>query len=230
VSANAHYYALKALSPREAFTRLRPKAPASPWPFPVPQPNRILFGVTLTAEDWLTEQERIFQTWVMGDWFHPWYSHLGTRSLRQIRLAFYALRLRLFVLYGGLVYTLWSGGLFLGCQNHEYGHAAYSMDDGNYATLFFGLTGLHGLHVMAGLALLAWGLARFFRHAFLADSVPHVGATAGIWYWHFVDVVWILLFGVVYLWGNSSGSPTPLPDFSDPTTLLRQNLLPTRRA
>jgi len=223
-AANVHYYALKANSPREDFGQLKAVVRSSPWPFPVDRREEILFGVTLTAEDWNTEEERIFQTHRLGDWFHPWYAFLPTRSLRHVRLAFFRLRLQLFVVYGGLVYALFAGGLFLCCQNHEYGHAAFSMDDGSYPTLFFGLTGLHGLHVMAGLLLLGVALLRLYGHRFLGDNVPHVGMTAAVWYWHFVDVVWILLFGVVYIWGNSHGTPTPLPDMST-AGLLRLNLL-----
>jgi heme/copper-type cytochrome/quinol oxidase subunit 3 len=213
-AANTSFYALKELSLREMFSSLRSSTLWAPWPFPVAPLEQTLFGVTLTAEDWLTEQERIFQTHQVGDWFHPWYYFLPTISLRQVRLRCYRLRIRLFTLYGGLVYTIFAGALFLCCQKHEYGHTSFNMADGNYPTLFFGLTGLHGLHVMAGLGLLGLALWRFYRDRFLGDNVPHVGMTAAVWYWHFVDVVWILLFGVVYVWGNSRGTPTPLPDFS----------------
>jgi cytochrome c oxidase subunit 3 len=79
--------------------------------------------------------------------------------------------------------------LFLVCQAHEYSHASYSMDDGIYATLFFGLTGLHGLHVIAGLLLLLLTLWRMVSGRFLVASSPSVGVTAAVLYWHFVDIV-----------------------------------------
>jgi cytochrome c oxidase subunit 3 len=107
---------------------------------------------------------------------------MGTIALRQLRLGFYRLRLLLFVVYGGLIYTLFSGGLFLVCQRHEYGHATFTMADGNYASLFYGLTGLHGLHVLAGLGLLGLVLRRLFGHRFLTSNVPAVGVTAAVWY------------------------------------------------
>jgi heme/copper-type cytochrome/quinol oxidase subunit 3 len=214
-SANSSYYGLKANSPRETFTQLPSQPRVAPWPFPVSQRALLLFGVTLTAEDWLTEQERIFQTHRLGDWFHPWYATFATRGLRHVRLGFYDQRVQLFTVYGGLIHTLFGGYLFLSCQKHEYGHLRYCMADGNYATLFFALTGLHGLHVLAGLLLLGGGLGRFWRLVFLGDNVPHVGQTAGVWYWHFVDVVWVLLFGMVYVWGNSSGTPSPPPSFPE---------------
>jgi cytochrome c oxidase subunit III len=115
------------------------------------------------------------------------------------------LRRGLSLLYGGLCYTLFAGFLFLLCQNHEYDHAVFSMADGAYASVFYGLTGLHGLHVLAGLLLLLAVLGRLVGGAFDRDANPHVLFTAALWYWHFVDLVWIGLYLVVYLWGNATG-------------------------
>jgi heme/copper-type cytochrome/quinol oxidase subunit 3 len=137
----------------------------------------------------------------------------------------YGLGPRLWRVYGGLVFALVSGLLFLACQRHEYGHAAYAMADGGYGTLFYALTGLHGLHVMAGLGLLALTLGRLWASVFLADSVPHVGPLAAVWYWHFVDVVWILLYLLVYVWG-SAAPEAPLPTLPAGLALLPVALLP----
>jgi cytochrome b561 len=71
--------------------------------------------------------------------------------------------------------------------------------------VFYGLTGLHGLHVLAGLLLLLLVLVRFLRGAFDRNPSPHVLVTAAIWYWHFVDLVWLVLYLVVYIWGNAPG-------------------------
>ena len=79
------------------------------------------------------------------------------------------------------------------------------MDDGAYASVFYGLTGLHGLHVLVGLLLLALVLGKLLGGSFDRDANPHVLFTAALWYWHFVDLVWIGLYLVVYLWGNTSG-------------------------
>ena len=86
------------------------------------------------------------------------------------------------LLYGGLCYTLFAGALFLLCQNHEYGHASFSMDDGAYASVFYGLTGLHGLHVLAGLLLLLTVLKELMGGRFDQDANPHVLFTAAVWY------------------------------------------------
>ena len=107
-------------------------------------------------------------------------------------------------LYGGMVYTLFAGGLFVCCQSYEYAHASFSMADGVYGTVFYGLTGLHGAHVIAGLLLLALAQLRLSGGDAARDNTPHVGVTSAVWYWHFVDIVWILLFLVVYVWGNAA--------------------------
>ena len=80
------------------------------------------------------------------------------------------------------------------------------MDDGAYASVFYGLTGLHGLHVLAGLLLLLVVLGKLLGGSFDRDANPHVLFTAALWYWHFVDLVWIGLYLVVYLWGNAAGA------------------------
>ena len=113
-------------------------------------------------------------------------------------------------LYGGMLYTLVAGGLFVCCQSYEYAHAAFSMADGVYGTVFYGLTGLHGAHVIAGLLLLALAQLRLSGGDAARDNTPHVGVTAAVWYWHFVDIVWIALFLAVYLWGNAGTSATEL--------------------
>jgi cytochrome c oxidase subunit 3 len=58
------------------------------------------------------------------------------------------------------------------------------------------LTGFHGFHVTIGAIMLSVMLARIFRGHF--DAEHHFGFEAAAWYWHFVDVVWLLLFVLVY--------------------------------
>jgi heme/copper-type cytochrome/quinol oxidase subunit 3 len=115
------------------------------------------------------------------------------------------LRLQLHRVYGGFLYAVVCGALFLLCQLYEYNSASYAMSDGVYGSVFYGLTGLHGLHVLAGLLLLLLVLWRLQRGYFDRDQNTHDGPTGGVWYWHFVDVVWLVLFAVLYLWGNSRG-------------------------
>ena len=66
-----------------------------------------------------------------------------------------------------------------------------------FASAFFTMTGFHGLHVLGGLILLILILFRAARGQF--SSQHHVGVAAVTLYWHFVDVVWIFLFGILYL-------------------------------
>lgn len=117
------------------------------------------------------------------------------------------LRLQLHRVYGGFLYAVVCGALFLFCQLHEYSSASYAMSDGVYGSVFYGLTGLHGIHVLAGLALLLLVLLRLLRGFFDADQNTQDGPVTGVWYWHFVDVVWLALFLLLYLWGNSRGEP-----------------------
>src|SRR5713226_3844249 len=67
----------------------------------------------------------------------------------------------------------------------------------SFASAFFTMTGFHGLHVLGGLILLTIVLYRAARGQF--SSQHHVGVAAVTLYWHFVDVVWIFLFGILYL-------------------------------
>jgi cytochrome c oxidase subunit 3 len=66
-----------------------------------------------------------------------------------------------------------------------------------FASAFFTMTGFHGAHVLGGLILLILILFRASRGQF--SSQHHVGVAAVTLYWHFVDVVWIFLFGILYL-------------------------------
>jgi len=69
-----------------------------------------------------------------------------------------------------------------------------------WVCFFFLITGFHGIHVIVGSIFLFVCFYRYFRYHFTAKH--HLGFQAAAWYWHFVDVVWILLFFSVYMWGN----------------------------
>ncbi|HTY03482.1 MAG TPA: cytochrome c oxidase subunit 3 [Rhodocyclaceae bacterium] len=96
----------------------------------------------------------------------------------------------------GLTLTILLGATFLALQAHEYLHAAFSLHTGIYGATFYMLTGFHGAHVTLGAIMLSVILARVRAGHFTADS--HFGFSAASWYWHFVDVVWLLLFVFVY--------------------------------
>ncbi|HEX5393076.1 MAG TPA: cytochrome c oxidase subunit 3 [Rhodocyclaceae bacterium] len=100
----------------------------------------------------------------------------------------------------GLALTVALGVLFLGFQAYEYHHAytelGLTLSAGVYGATFFMLTGFHGFHVTLGAIMLSVILARSVAGHFDADR--HFAFEAVAWYWHFVDVVWLLLFVLVY--------------------------------
>lgn len=96
----------------------------------------------------------------------------------------------------GLLVTILLGLSFLFLQATEYMHAAFNLSTGVYGATFFMLTGFHGLHVALGTTMLIVMLVRVMRGHFTPDH--HFGFEAAAWYWHFVDVVWLLLFIFVY--------------------------------
>lgn len=98
----------------------------------------------------------------------------------------------------GLLVTLFLGGTFLIIQINEYIHLGFTPQDTAFGSAFYVLTGFHGLHVLLGFSLLLFCLIRLRRaHDFTPTwSTPLKAASL---YWHFVDVVWVLLFILVYL-------------------------------
>ena len=99
-----------------------------------------------------------------------------------------------------LVLTLAFATLFTAFQGYEYLNAPFTIADGVYGSTFYRLTGLHGRHVLVGTLFLAVALYRRVRHHYTTNT--HLGFECAAWYWHFVDVVWILLFLAVYTWGE----------------------------
>jgi cytochrome c oxidase subunit III len=100
-------------------------------------------------------------------------------------------------LQAGLAITFLMGATFLATQVNEYFKAGFSIHDGAFASVFYGLTGLHGLHVFVGLTLLAIMNLRTLRGHFSPDA--HMGVEMAGIYWHFVDVMWIIVFMTVYI-------------------------------
>jgi cytochrome c oxidase subunit 3 len=100
----------------------------------------------------------------------------------------------------GFMMTLFLAGLFTLFQLLEYKAATFTIADGVYGSTFYMITGLHGLHVIVGTIFLFVCFVRtIFRH-FTRDH--HLGLEFAIWYWHFVDVVWLFVFTGVYYWGS----------------------------
>jgi cytochrome c oxidase subunit 3 len=100
-------------------------------------------------------------------------------------------------LKAGLVLTIALGLAFLLTQAIEYAHVGFNTGDGAFASVFFGLTGLHGGHVFVGLSLLVFPTIRAFRGHFSPEH--HHGVEIPGIYWHFVDVMWIVVYSTIYL-------------------------------
>ena len=97
----------------------------------------------------------------------------------------------------GLATTFLLGSMFLLTQINEYTKAGFAISDGAFASVFYGLTGLHGAHVFVGLTLLAIMNIRTMRGHFTPEK--HMGVECAGIYWHFVDVMWIIVWSTVYL-------------------------------
>lgn len=97
----------------------------------------------------------------------------------------------------GLVVTLLLGATFLASQIREYFKAGFAIHNGAFGSTFYGLTGLHGAHVLIGLTLLAFATTRAFRGHF--SKKAHLGVEVPGIYWHFVDIMWIIVFTSVYV-------------------------------
>lgn len=90
---------------------------------------------------------------------------------------------------------------FVIVQFHEYLLSAFSINDGIFGSTFYILTGFHGIHVMIGSIFLIVCAFRFLLIHFTRAN--HFGYEAAIWYWHFVDVVWVFLYLFVYFWPSN---------------------------
>ncbi len=112
------------------------------------------------------------------------WAHWGLQKDRQFQLKL------------GLALTVALGIVFIALQIHEYAEAAFTIRDGIYGATFYMLTGFHGFHVMLGTLMLAVILLRALAGHFTPGR--HFAFEAVAWYWHFVDVIWLLLFIFVY--------------------------------
>ena len=102
-----------------------------------------------------------------------------------------------FGMRAGLASTLLLGITFLTVQINEYVHVGFAPHDNAQGTIFYGLTGLHGAHVFVGLNLLLFATIRAFRGHFTATE--HRGVEVPGIYWHFVDVMWIIVYSTIYV-------------------------------
>lgn len=97
------------------------------------------------------------------------------------------------------------GLYFIAIQYTEYKNRSFSITDSITGTVFFTLTGFHGLHVTLGVTLLTIVLFSFIKIQYnesiiLCNSTDNLGFELSVWYWHFVDVVWLFLYTFLYWW------------------------------
>lgn len=99
-----------------------------------------------------------------------------------------------------LLLTWVLGFYFLLLQWFEYSSSSFRIGDSVYGSTFFIATGFHGFHVIVGTIFLIVIWMRVKKLHFSYNH--HFGFEAAAWYWHFVDVVWLFLFSVIYWWGT----------------------------
>jgi cytochrome c oxidase subunit III len=102
-----------------------------------------------------------------------------------------------FALKAGILSTFLLGLTFLFVQINEYVHIGFAPHDFAQGSVFYGLTGLHGAHVAVGLTLLLMVVVRSWRGHYSPEE--HRGVEVPGIYWHFVDVMWIVVFLSVYV-------------------------------
>ncbi len=102
-----------------------------------------------------------------------------------------------FGLRAGMLTTFLLGLTFLTVQINEYIHIGFAPHDAAQGTIFYALTGLHGAHVLIGLLALLMVTVRAFRGHYSAEH--HMGMEVPGIYWHFVDVMWVVVYTTVYV-------------------------------
>jgi cytochrome c oxidase subunit 3 len=100
----------------------------------------------------------------------------------------------------GLIFTVILAAIFTLLQGFEYVTATFTFADSVYGNTFFFGTGCHGLHVIVGSIMLTVAGVRLVSYHF--SNTHHIGYEAAILYWHFVDIVWLVLYVVFYWWGS----------------------------
>lgn len=88
------------------------------------------------------------------------------------------------------------GLMFLAVQLHEYIESPFGIDDSIYGSLFFFITGFHGTHVILGLLLVLIQLYRLTNGVITRKH--HLGYNFALWYWHFVDIIWLIVWSLLY--------------------------------
>nr|YP_010872788.1 cytochrome c oxidase subunit III [Laemobothrion atrum]WGU50352.1 cytochrome c oxidase subunit 3 [Laemobothrion atrum] len=100
-----------------------------------------------------------------------------------------------------LMLTVLSGAVFFVLQLEEFLSSSFTMADGAFGSLFYILTGFHGLHVVLGTIMLLYTLWRMALFPGEMGKSYSYSMEVVVWYWHFVDVVWLFLYVSIY-WGS----------------------------
>lgn len=161
---------------------------------------KYLLKLTITVEDCRINFYEFLMIWsyfLQLSLIHKLLSFFGKDSKNKVNI--YFLEFKYLNIFTSLLITIFLGILFLILQLAEYKlHTTFGLDN-IYGTVFYTTTGLHGIHVFLGVTLLVISLLRFYFLNFIKNIRPLIGITCTVWYWHFVDVVWLFLFFFVYL-------------------------------
>lgn len=99
-----------------------------------------------------------------------------------------------------LILTIILRTYFLILQAIEYNEATFTFSDSVFGSSFYIATGFHGLHVLIGTIFLLVNLLRIIKIHF--SHIHHISFELAAWYWHFVDVIWLFLYIIIYWWNN----------------------------
>lgn len=97
-----------------------------------------------------------------------------------------------------IVYTLILGILFIILQGIEYKNSINNIQDSIYSNIFFTITGLHGLHVLLGIIYIYIAYIRINEYT----DMHHMNYILSAIYYHFVDIIWLFVYGIIYIWGT----------------------------
>ncbi|KAF3419749.1 cytochrome c oxidase subunit 3 (mitochondrion) [Frieseomelitta varia] len=96
-----------------------------------------------------------------------------------------------------LLSTILMGLYFSMIQMFEYMNSYFCINDSIYGSIFFLSTGFHGIHVLVGTIMLIVSFIRMYKFHF--SLIHHINFELSIWYWHFVDVIWLFLYLFYYM-------------------------------
>ena len=100
----------------------------------------------------------------------------------------------------GVLGSIILGALFALTQSIEYNFAEFTIADSVFGSIFYMTTGLHFLHVVAGVIFLTISGIRLYKDNMTSEH--HIGLEFAIFYWHLVDVVWLAVYALYYWWGG----------------------------